>query len=538
VRLDQGFLDDIAAHPEDDAPRLIYADWLEDNGQGHRAEFIRLQCRLATLDEHDPERLLLEERQADLLLVCEQEWRGSLPTSIRKEPVSFRRGFVEQVSLTATTFLRKGEELFTQVPFREVQLRAVPGTVPILASSPLLARLSALDLSEKLLSGEQWRMLATSPYLDGLAALTVWLGPEGVRELATWPHLPRLRRLDLPGWMATADPITALASAPLRALTHLRLGNATVHGENLRTLAEGAPDLANLALWSCNVTPDVGPVLEREENLPALTSLTLHGPRVAVEAVEALCRSQVGSRLESLDLACIPDGNVALRGLTQGERPCRLRRLNLCRTEVSAAGAQALARAVLPELRWLDLGDNRIDASALGRLVASPHLVGLRWLNLGNNPLGDDGARALAGSPNLRGLTWLCLSHCGIGDEGAKALAASANLAGLRHLDLGQNESIGPAGVTALAAAPYLGELRLLSLANAQFDISGVRALARSPQLAQLRRLDLRYSLGRDDPVLDEFRDPACLPHLLTLGVGYTEPSPGPLVERGRVVSL
>ena len=44
--MEAGFLADIAAHPEDDAPRLIFADWLEDHGQPERAELIRLQCRL------------------------------------------------------------------------------------------------------------------------------------------------------------------------------------------------------------------------------------------------------------------------------------------------------------------------------------------------------------------------------------------------------------------------------------------------------------------------------------------------------------
>jgi uncharacterized protein (TIGR02996 family) len=29
-----GFLSDIVEHPEDDAPRLIYADWLQDQGSG------------------------------------------------------------------------------------------------------------------------------------------------------------------------------------------------------------------------------------------------------------------------------------------------------------------------------------------------------------------------------------------------------------------------------------------------------------------------------------------------------------------------
>lgn len=33
----------ILTHPDDDLPRLIAADWLEENGQGEWAEFIRSQ---------------------------------------------------------------------------------------------------------------------------------------------------------------------------------------------------------------------------------------------------------------------------------------------------------------------------------------------------------------------------------------------------------------------------------------------------------------------------------------------------------------
>ena len=43
---DAPFLAQIAADPEVDAPRLIYADWLEEQ-QDERAEFIRVQCELA-----------------------------------------------------------------------------------------------------------------------------------------------------------------------------------------------------------------------------------------------------------------------------------------------------------------------------------------------------------------------------------------------------------------------------------------------------------------------------------------------------------
>ncbi len=42
------FLADILAHPADDAPRLIFADWLEEHGgEPERAEFIRVQCQIA-----------------------------------------------------------------------------------------------------------------------------------------------------------------------------------------------------------------------------------------------------------------------------------------------------------------------------------------------------------------------------------------------------------------------------------------------------------------------------------------------------------
>ena len=37
----------IKANPADDLPRLVAADWLEENGESERAEFVRVQCRVA-----------------------------------------------------------------------------------------------------------------------------------------------------------------------------------------------------------------------------------------------------------------------------------------------------------------------------------------------------------------------------------------------------------------------------------------------------------------------------------------------------------
>jgi uncharacterized protein (TIGR02996 family) len=44
---DAALLAAICAAPDDDAPRLVYADWLDEHGHPDRAEFIRVQCERA-----------------------------------------------------------------------------------------------------------------------------------------------------------------------------------------------------------------------------------------------------------------------------------------------------------------------------------------------------------------------------------------------------------------------------------------------------------------------------------------------------------
>jgi uncharacterized protein (TIGR02996 family) len=46
---DRAFLDAIRESPDDDTPRLVYADWLDDHDEPARATFIRVQCELARL---------------------------------------------------------------------------------------------------------------------------------------------------------------------------------------------------------------------------------------------------------------------------------------------------------------------------------------------------------------------------------------------------------------------------------------------------------------------------------------------------------
>jgi uncharacterized protein (TIGR02996 family) len=120
---DEAFLADTLERPEDGAPRLVYADWLEDRGQGDRAEFVRLQVPLATMPEEDDRRAALEEREAELLAGHERQWAGSLP-GMRALDWLFRRDVRTWATFAAEDFLRHAAALLARTGVRRVRLTA------------------------------------------------------------------------------------------------------------------------------------------------------------------------------------------------------------------------------------------------------------------------------------------------------------------------------------------------------------------------------------------------------------------------------
>jgi uncharacterized protein (TIGR02996 family) len=66
----EAFLRAIFDAPDDDTPRLVYADFLQENGEDVRAEFIRVQCELASKRgqaEHFERVWQLEAREHELI---------------------------------------------------------------------------------------------------------------------------------------------------------------------------------------------------------------------------------------------------------------------------------------------------------------------------------------------------------------------------------------------------------------------------------------------------------------------------------------
>jgi uncharacterized protein (TIGR02996 family) len=148
------FLAAIIVEPDDDLPRLVYADWLDEHGEPERAEFIRVQCRITAMErEYDPQSLLpdshpahaeyraLRRRDWELLLHCNEEgytlsdreasWLpGPLLAIIREQDGrrvvhrswQWRRGFVAEVELPADDFARHGEALLLAAPVEVLRL--------------------------------------------------------------------------------------------------------------------------------------------------------------------------------------------------------------------------------------------------------------------------------------------------------------------------------------------------------------------------------------------------------------------------------
>ncbi|HVL11075.1 MAG TPA: TIGR02996 domain-containing protein [Gemmata sp.] len=161
----------VLAEPDEDTPRLVYADWLEENDRPTRAEFIRVQVAAARA----PTREVLASEKT-LLAKHEEEWLA--PLKVPGGPLEggagaqFRRGFVEVVWLSARAFLDRAAGLFAQAPVRELRVtRATPEDFRRLMGSPRLGRLRGLDLSDRRLGDAAVAELVRSQFSASLREL-------------------------------------------------------------------------------------------------------------------------------------------------------------------------------------------------------------------------------------------------------------------------------------------------------------------------------------------------------------------------------
>ena len=347
----------IVATPDEDGPRLVYADWLSDRGDP-RGELITVQCALAVADRDDRpvhETNRLRDRSSALLDIHRPQWLEPV-LDIAVGNYTFRRGFIEVIDVLQPDIdaaqLREACPVLRAIKMRQATV------------DDLFQYIDAISLDEltlyKITDSSMLRRVLDEPRLGRLRRLDLHYlsGRPQLAELAKM-HLPLHRlalRFDRQQPFDEPALLTYLTTHPAR--TTLRsLDLAHTHAEELGVL-ERLPELEELALTSCAL-----PVQRLFQLvLPRLTSLAI-----------------TDGAMDTLD--------------------------------------PAILIAAFPSLRRLRLSNTRLSDRAARSIAASPHAMGLRRLDLSNNQISSVGARALADSEHLRDLVWLDLT----GNPGAAA---------------------------------------------------------------------------------------------------------------------
>lgn len=368
---DAEFLAAIEAEPDNDEPRLIYADWLSERGDP-RGEFIVLQCRAHQAQGWERESLT---NQADNILRDHSEtWLGALSgladvraTAQPRHKVPMRMSWYRRS--TSYIFFERGFPDRVRVSLAEVAELdpSVLDLAPAITLRPTETPRLESDLVR--LAGDR----GTFEPLGGLDLETARLSPEGVVALSEGPTLERLHTLNLSG-----------------------------------SLIEGS--MRSFAMSG---------------RFPRLQELHLVGARLDSHGLEVLAQSELAPlRVLRLDYNAVEWGGMYQ--LVRAPWSTSLRILGVSRTGIGDMGLTEIAGASWGALESLDATACGATAEGVRALAQTETLRSLERLTLSDNEIGDAGAAELAESEVLRsGLDTLLLRQCAITDAGAQALAAA-----------------------------------------------------------------------------------------------------------------
>lgn len=259
-------LDAVLAAPDDDAPRLVYADWAlahADPAIRARGELIVVECQLEQLaDVAEHNRLkardfqLLEEHGLTWCghlglggFVTDQPWRRATA----EWDAEFRRGFIDELVLE-WQWIQRLVHVLRFEPVRTVILRSLQGGAAPrqLEHAPILARVRRLGFHGMRPSAAT----VTSTYvraLDGFELRGIELADRLVDAVAA--ALGSWRQLALRTTNLTAAHVATVVGAPgAEALRELALDGNPLGDVAARVLIE-APRLAALARLTIDAAP-------------------------------------------------------------------------------------------------------------------------------------------------------------------------------------------------------------------------------------------------------------------------------------------
>jgi uncharacterized protein (TIGR02996 family) len=472
------------AQPLEDAPRLILADWLEEQGDSDRAEFLRLDCELDNLELEEERQETCRHRLAELLALHKADWLAPLH-NLEEPPTVFCP--LTRLELGFPVFLTRAEKLFRVAPLLRL-VRCVDDAgmadLPLVAvtrEGPCPVR---LNLADTPLNPEQLTVmldrLSRQPFLARLAGLhlaQLYLGQ--IINPATFGQAVVQSFRSMFGLETGAHPqvwIATLFQSPYLAnLRSLDLSGNALDGKGTRTLGR-ARHLVNVAELNLSENTTNVIALLRSSLLGAIRSLNLSANGLHTEDIERLFTASQLPNLVRLDLSRNP-----FQQLPPPPSLPNLRWLSLRQTGLFSTSVSLLTQASrLPRLAWLDLAENRLADVAIKPIFTAEHWAGLRGLDLSGNLLGPgrQAITALHQAGHLQQLRTLKLNRCQLRDVHLQELATAPHLASLTTLELEGNTLTDAAG-QALLASPLLRGVETLNLRGSTFSPPMIEALQR-----------------------------------------------------------
>lgn len=473
------FLCTIREYPDDDGPRLVYADWLEEQGECARAEFIRVQCELENNPDDERWRALAR-REAELLAEHGPRWLG--PWQLSRD-VKLRRGFLEV-------------EIYPQ---------------------------AAAQLSE-----ESWQ----APALLELAVNIPRSHPSGIQRLINWPGREFITRLE-PEWQLNRHDWSDLCRGlslnwpRLEALTLPPIAFSNSDIESLLSM----PNLKRLKLRNFRMPPSSGdwqtvlstPVVERIE------AIEFEETPLSEESCRHLARicNRAGN-LRQLKLNNCRLGVNEFRQFVEYANLRKLSVLDLTDNPLRDSGVRLLAESLnLQSLTELTLNGCECGKPGIQSLLESGLLRGLMALHLNNNFLGDATARVLLTSGELASLRRFSLGS-DLTDNGLGYMANSPAAGQWRELSV-HGSSFTAGGLLSLLRSRELSRLSRLTIRGLVLHLGYLPNLNRKSFASRLRELSIGRAgmIGGDalshDAVVNLLTSPS-LPRLQRLRIPSVRP--------------
>jgi uncharacterized protein (TIGR02996 family) len=347
----------VVADPDDDTPRLIYADWLEENGQAERAAFIRAHIEASRAEPFSEQARQAQVRAGQLLDKNRQAWTRHFQKHLFLT-LDFQRGFIGKIGIEPIVAAEAVEAVFVNEPVQSLELIRHDGVpedwlslMPVF-EFPQLRRVRRLQLRPaRSLLDDEYTALAESPLLGGVRELCLSgnpIHPPWLEKLLVGEAYPRMNGLEVAEITHLGPALTAaLTRANHREFRNLDLTGVRFTSDQLQRLLASRclRQVERLMLGWAGRGGDPGPLFHLDLGWVVpwnnLVVLDLSGQRLGDEGVKAIVGLKEAEKLRWLGLAHNQLGNESIRLLAKAKY-LDLNYLDIRGNNFSAAGIAAV----------------------------------------------------------------------------------------------------------------------------------------------------------------------------------------------------